>query len=35
MISEHLDEKLRFRIRKINAEEAFGARLKTQSQGVS
>jgi predicted TIM-barrel fold metal-dependent hydrolase len=30
----HLDEKLRLRIRKLNAEEAFGARLKTQ-QGVS
>jgi aminocarboxymuconate-semialdehyde decarboxylase len=31
----HLDEKLRLRIRKINAEEAFGDRLITQSQGVS
>src|SRR6476661_3268919 len=31
----HLDEKLRLRIRKLNAEEAFGARLKTQRQGVS
>ena len=31
----HLDEALRLRIRKINAEEAFGARLKTQPQGVS
>src|SRR6185369_5931472 len=31
----HLDEKLRLRIRKINAEEAFGVRLKPQHQGVS
>lgn len=31
----HLDEKTRLRIRKLNAEEAFGARLKTQPQGVS
>ena len=30
----HLDEKLRRRIRKFNAEEAFGDRLKSQ-QGVS
>jgi aminocarboxymuconate-semialdehyde decarboxylase len=31
----HLDEKTRLRIRKLNAEEAFGVRLKTQRQGVS
>jgi len=31
----HLDEKLRLQIRKTNAEEAFGVRLKTQRQGVS
>ena len=31
----HLDEKTRLRIRKLNAEEAFGVRLKPQRQGVS
>ena len=30
-----LDEKTRLRIRKLNAEEAFGVRLQPQRQGVS